>query len=112
MGLNRMAFHNSALARLVPDGNYRAADLARIEAALTEHQTLTFVRLSSGLYSASSAGESIASAGYANVKVRDDWENRLGYFSVKGVSIPVAVSSFPDEIDLCPRSWRSARIPI
>ena len=33
------------------------------------------------------------------------WENKLGYFSVKGVSIPVAVSSFPDEIDLCPRSW-------
>ena len=29
------------------------------------------------------------------------WENKLGYFSVKGVSIPVAVSSFPDEIDLC-----------
>lgn len=49
-----MTFHNSALARLVPDGNYRAADLARIEAALTGHRTLTFVRLSSGLYSASS----------------------------------------------------------
>src|SRR6202167_3329566 len=24
------------------------------------------------------------------------WENKLGYFSVKGVSVPVAVSSFPD----------------
>ena len=35
------------------------------------------------------------------------WENfgKLGYFNVKGVSIPVAVSAFPDEIDLCPRSW-------
>jgi len=33
------------------------------------------------------------------------WENKLGYFSVKGVSIPVAISSFPDEIDLRPRSW-------
>ncbi len=31
------------------------------------------------------------------------WGN--SYFNVKGVSIPVAVSSFPDEIDLCPRSW-------
>src|ERR1700691_2542303 len=33
------------------------------------------------------------------------WENwgKLGYFNVKGVSIPVAVSAFPDEIDLCPR---------
>jgi pimeloyl-ACP methyl ester carboxylesterase len=33
------------------------------------------------------------------------WENKLSYFGVKGVSIPVAVSSFPDEIDLCPRTW-------
>src|SRR5207253_5928702 len=33
------------------------------------------------------------------------WENKLPFFSVKGVSIPVAVSAFPDEIDLCPRSW-------
>jgi hypothetical protein len=30
------------------------------------------------------------------------WENKLPFFSVKGVSIPVAVSAFPDEIDLCP----------
>ena len=43
-----MTFHNSALARLVPDGNYRADDLARVEAALSDHQTLTFVRLPSG----------------------------------------------------------------
>ena len=40
-----MTFHNSALVRLVPDGNYRAHDLARVEAALSDHQTLTFVRL-------------------------------------------------------------------
>src|SRR5260370_1225532 len=33
------------------------------------------------------------------------WESKLPYFSVKGVSIPVAVSAFPDEIDLCPRRW-------
>jgi hypothetical protein len=32
-----MTFHNSALARLVPDGGYPTADLARIEAALKEH---------------------------------------------------------------------------
>jgi len=67
-----MAFHNSALARLVPEGNYRAADLARISAALREHQTLRFVRQPSGLYSASSAGESISTTGYANVWVRDN----------------------------------------
>jgi len=39
------------------------------------------------------------------------WESKFGYFSVKGVSIPVAVSSFPDEIDLCPRSWAELAYP-
>jgi pimeloyl-ACP methyl ester carboxylesterase len=39
------------------------------------------------------------------------WESKLPYFSVKGVSIPVAVSSFPDEIDLCPRSWAEKAFP-
>ena len=39
------------------------------------------------------------------------WESKLGYFNVKGVSIPVAVSSFPDEIDLCPRSWAERAYP-
>jgi len=41
------------------------------------------------------------------------WENwgKLGYFNVKGVSIPVAVSAFPDEIDLCPRSWAERAYP-
>ena len=41
------------------------------------------------------------------------WENfgELGYFNVKGVSIPVAVSAFPDEIDLCPRSWAERAYP-
>ncbi len=29
------------------------------------------------------------------------WENKFSYFNVKGISIPVAVSAFPDEIDLC-----------
>jgi pimeloyl-ACP methyl ester carboxylesterase len=39
------------------------------------------------------------------------WENKLPYFSVKGVSIPVAVSAFPDEIDLCPRTWAERAYP-
>ena len=38
-------------------------------------------------------------------------ESKLGYFNVKGVSIPVAVSAFPDEIDLCPRSWAERAYP-
>lgn len=38
------------------------------------------------------------------------WENKFGYFSVKGVSVPVAVSSFPDEIDLCARAVGGASV--
>src|SRR5207245_5586961 len=33
------------------------------------------------------------------------WENKFAYFSVKGVSVPVAVSAFPDELYQCPRNW-------
>jgi pimeloyl-ACP methyl ester carboxylesterase len=32
-------------------------------------------------------------------------ENKLAYFSPKGITIPVAVSVFPDEIYVAPRSW-------
>jgi pimeloyl-ACP methyl ester carboxylesterase len=39
------------------------------------------------------------------------WENKLGYFNVKGVSVPVAMSSFPDEISLQPRSWAERAYP-
>ena len=41
------------------------------------------------------------------------WEywGKGGYFNAKGVTIPVAVSSFPDEIDLCPRSWAERAYP-
>jgi pimeloyl-ACP methyl ester carboxylesterase len=40
------------------------------------------------------------------------WENKLKpFFGVRGVSVPVAVSSFPDEIDLCPRSWAERAFP-
>src|SRR5262245_24953694 len=39
------------------------------------------------------------------------WENKLGYFDVKGVSIPVAVTSFPDELYPTPRSWAEQAFP-
>ena len=41
------------------------------------------------------------------------WENwgKLGYFNVKGVSIPVAVSVFPDELYPAPRSWTKRAFP-
>jgi pimeloyl-ACP methyl ester carboxylesterase len=39
------------------------------------------------------------------------WENKLGFFGFKGVSIPVAVSVFPDELYPAPRSWAERAYP-
>jgi pimeloyl-ACP methyl ester carboxylesterase len=39
------------------------------------------------------------------------WENKLPFFDPKNVSIPVAVSVFPDEIDAVPRSWAERAYP-
>ena len=39
------------------------------------------------------------------------WENKLGFFNVKGVSVPVAVTSFPDELYPVPRSWAEQAFP-
>ncbi|HET9685991.1 MAG TPA: epoxide hydrolase [Pseudolabrys sp.] len=39
------------------------------------------------------------------------WESKLSFFGPKGVSIPVAVSIFPDEIDAVPRSWAERAYP-
>jgi pimeloyl-ACP methyl ester carboxylesterase len=41
------------------------------------------------------------------------WENwgKSGYFNAKGVSIPVAVSVFPDELYSAPRSWAEQAFP-
>ncbi len=39
------------------------------------------------------------------------WENRTAYFSVKGVTLPVAVSAFPDELYQAPRSWCEKAYP-
>jgi hypothetical protein len=39
------------------------------------------------------------------------WENTVGFFDVKGVSIPAAVSVFPHEIYKAPRSWAERAYP-
>jgi pimeloyl-ACP methyl ester carboxylesterase len=39
------------------------------------------------------------------------WENKLAFCSPKGVSIPVAVSAFPDELYQTPRSWAERAYP-
>jgi len=39
------------------------------------------------------------------------WENKLGFFDVKGVFIPAAVSAFPDDLYAPPRSWAQQAYP-
>jgi pimeloyl-ACP methyl ester carboxylesterase len=39
------------------------------------------------------------------------WENELGFFDVKGVTVPAAVSVFPRELYQAPRSWAERAYP-
>jgi pimeloyl-ACP methyl ester carboxylesterase len=39
------------------------------------------------------------------------WENKLAFFGPKGVTIPVAVSAFPEELYQAPRSWAERAYP-
>jgi pimeloyl-ACP methyl ester carboxylesterase len=39
------------------------------------------------------------------------WENRVGFFDVKGVTVPAAVSVFPRELYQAPRSWAERAYP-
>ena len=41
----------------------------------------------------------------------EDLENKISFFGVKGVPIPVAVSVFPDELYTAPRSWAERAYP-
>lgn len=39
------------------------------------------------------------------------WESKLPFFDIKHITIPVAVSAFPDEIYQVPRSWAEKAFP-
>ena len=39
------------------------------------------------------------------------WENRTVFFAPQGVTVPVAVSAFPDELYQAPRSWSERAFP-
>jgi pimeloyl-ACP methyl ester carboxylesterase len=39
------------------------------------------------------------------------WENKLPFFAPQRVTIPVAVSAFPDELYQAPRSWAERAFP-
>jgi pimeloyl-ACP methyl ester carboxylesterase len=39
------------------------------------------------------------------------WENKLGFFDIKGATVPAAVSVFPRELYQAPRSWAERAYP-
>jgi len=39
------------------------------------------------------------------------WENSLGFFDIKGATVPAAVSVFPNELYQAPRSWTEEAYP-
>jgi pimeloyl-ACP methyl ester carboxylesterase len=39
------------------------------------------------------------------------WESKLAFFAPKGITIPVAVTAFPDELYQAPRSWTARAYP-
>ena len=39
------------------------------------------------------------------------WENKLDFYNVKGVTVPVGISAFPYEIYTAPRSWTEKAFP-
>jgi pimeloyl-ACP methyl ester carboxylesterase len=39
------------------------------------------------------------------------WENKLGFFDFKGVTVPAAVSVFPNELYRAPRAWAEQAFP-
>jgi pimeloyl-ACP methyl ester carboxylesterase len=39
------------------------------------------------------------------------WENKLAFFAPQGVTVPVVVSAFPDELYQVPRSWARQAFP-
>ena len=39
------------------------------------------------------------------------WENKAGFFEAKQISVPFAISVFPDELYQAPRSWAERAYP-
>ena len=39
------------------------------------------------------------------------WENTAGFFDAKPITIPIAISVFPDELYQAPRSWAERAYP-
>jgi pimeloyl-ACP methyl ester carboxylesterase len=91
-----------------------------LAAYFLDHDALSYA-LISRVFSGEAAGlsrddvlDNITIAWLTNTAIsgaRLYWENKLPYLSPKGVSIPVAVSIFPDEICPAPKSWVERAYP-
>jgi pimeloyl-ACP methyl ester carboxylesterase len=79
-----------------------AALLARVFAGQSEGRTRDDVLDNITLYWLTTTAVSSA---------RPDWESKLAFFAPKGVTIPTAVSVFPDELYAAPRSWAEKAYP-
>ncbi len=91
------------LAAWMLDHDARSYDLiARVFAGQSEGLTRDDVLDNITLYWLTNTGVSSA---------RLYWESKLPFFAPKGVSIPVAVSAYPDEIYTAPLSWTERAYP-
>jgi pimeloyl-ACP methyl ester carboxylesterase len=76
--------------------------IARVFAGQTEGLTRDDILDNVTLYWLTNTGVSSA---------RLYWESKLAFFAPKGVTLPVAVSAYPDEIYTAPRSWAEKAYP-
>jgi pimeloyl-ACP methyl ester carboxylesterase len=91
------------LATFLLDHDARSLELiARVFDGKTEGLTRDDVLDNVTLYWLTNTGVSSA---------RLYWENKLAFFTPKGVSVPVAVSVFPDELYQTPRNWAERAYP-
>lgn len=91
------------LAAWMLDHDARSYDLiARVFAGASEGLTVDDVLDNVSLYWLTNTAVSSA---------RLYWESKLAFFAPKGVTIPTAVSVFPDEIYAAPRSWATQAYP-
>jgi pimeloyl-ACP methyl ester carboxylesterase len=91
------------LAAWMLDHDARSEELiSRVFAGKTEGLTRDDILDNVTLYWLTNTGVSSA---------RLYWESKLPFFAPKGVTIPVAVSAFPDEIYTAPKSWAEKAYP-
>jgi pimeloyl-ACP methyl ester carboxylesterase len=76
--------------------------IARVFAGQTEGLTKDDILTNCTLYWLTNTGVSSA---------RLYWESKLAFFAPKGITLPVAVTAYPDEIYTAPRSWTEKAYP-